>query len=163
MPGELARQIQLVTELADVADAMGSHLAHTDLDRALGCERKCRIRDVVAGKGLQNAPSPRPHHSETRLAARHVDCRTARLLGDVTLEPSDIAAKRGGTRYDEKRRVRKACHRDVGLDAAAIIKPLRVNDTAGGDCDIVGTEALQNGLRIRSLHADLAEGAHVEE
>src|SRR4029077_15915512 len=127
MPGELARQVQLVTELADVADAMSSHVRHTDLDCALGCERERRIRDVIGGKGLQEGPSPRPHHSKTRLAARHVDCRTSRLLGHATLEPSDIAAKRGGTRYDEKRRLRKARHRDIGLDAAAIIEPLRVN------------------------------------
>src|SRR5262245_64347125 len=128
MSGELGRHVQFVTKLANIADAMGPYVGHADLERALCGERQCRIRDVVGGNCLEEDPSPWPHHAETRLAARHVDCGAARLLGDVTFEPGDIAAKRGGTRYGEKGCLRQPRYRDVGLDAAARIQPLRVDD-----------------------------------
>src|SRR5262245_28351686 len=142
MSGKLARHIQFVTKLADIADAMGPHVGHADLERALCCERECYIRDVVRGKSLQEDASLWPHYGETRLAARHVDCRAARFLGHVTFEPGDIAAKRGRSRYGQKRSLREPRHRDVGLDAAALIQPLRVNDPTRSDRDIVGTDAL---------------------
>src|SRR5262245_18875823 len=117
MPGELARHIQLETELADIADAMGSHVCHSDLDRGLRCEGEGGIGADDGRKALQEDPSTRSHHREARLAARHVDCRTLRRVGSLTLEPSDIATKGGGTRYDKERRLREPRHRHVRLDA----------------------------------------------
>src|SRR5262245_40703965 len=44
--GELARHVQLVTELADIADALGPHVRHTDPARAPGRQREARIREM---------------------------------------------------------------------------------------------------------------------
>src|SRR5262249_12594683 len=51
----------------------------------------------------------------------------------------------------------------VRFDAATLIEPLRIDDAARRNCDIVGAYALQYRFRIRSLDVDLAERAHVKE
>ena len=52
---------------------------------------------------------------------------------------------------------------EVGLDAAVGVQPLRVDDAAGLDGDVVGADALQHGFGIGALDADLAERRHVEQ
>ena len=44
-----------------------------------------------------------------------------------------------------------------------LVEPLRVDDAAGRDRDVVGRDALQHGLGIGALDAELAERAHVEQ
>ena len=57
----------------------------------------------------------------------------------------------------------EARDRQVGLDAAVAIEPLRVDDAARRHGHVVGRDALQYGLRVAALDADLAERREVEE
>src|SRR5262249_27830617 len=74
-----------------------------------------------------------------------------------------IAPDHCRTGHDKKRSVRKARDRYIRFDAAALIEPLRIDDAARGNRDIVGAYALQYRFRVRSLDVDLAEWAHVKE
>ena len=84
-------------------------------------------------------------------------------VGDVALQPGEIAqhARRG--RDDEEHVGREARDRDVGFHAAVAVEPGRIDDAAGRHGHVVGRDQLQDGLGVAALDADLAEGREVEE
>ncbi len=62
-----------------------------------------------------------------------------------------------------KRSCGLAGHRQVGLDGATIVEPLRVDDPPDRDGHVVGAHLVEHPLRVRSLHEELAERRQVEQ
>ena len=57
----------------------------------------------------------------------------------------------------------QAGHGQIGLDAAAWVQELGVDQLAVGDGDVVGANPLQLALRVGPLHQIFGERAHIEE
>ena len=53
MGGVLGRDVELVSEFADIGDAHAQHARKADVDLARGAERKRLVREVGAGERLQ--------------------------------------------------------------------------------------------------------------
>ncbi len=82
---------------------------------------------------------------------------------DVALQPVEVLGLGLRTGDDEEERLRQACHREIGLDAAALIEPLCVHHLAGCDVDVVRAYAVEYLERIGSLEAKLGERGLIEE
>ena len=86
-----------------------------------------------------------------------------RIRRDVPLQPVQIAvlARRAG--HDQKGVLGEARHREIGLDAAALVQPLRIDDAAGRDRDVVRADPLQRRFGVAPLKEELAERGQVEQ
>ena len=80
------------------------------------------------------------------------------LNRDVAAQPGEIPHRRSCRGDDHEQRFRQARHSQVRLYAAALIKPLCVNDFAGINGHVVGTEPLQHRPGIAALDAEFCEG-----
>ena len=111
-------------------------------------ERERLVRQVGGGERLQQL---------ARARALHVDLRVAR--GDVGDEG---VARRRGAGASRSRRGGARCRRrppeplvvelgdrEVGLELAALVEPLRVGDVPGVAVDVVGRDAVEERARRR--------------
>ena len=81
----------------------------------------------------------------------------------MAFQPGEIARLRRGGRDDEEARFALARDRQVGLDAAALIEPLRVDDLADGNRDVVGANPVEHGLGVRAFEHELGKRRLVEQ
>ena len=62
---------------------------------------------------------------------------------------------------DQEIFVGASCNRQVGLDAAALVDPLGVDDAPGWHVDVVAAQAIQLGQGVRPLDLELGHEGHV--
>ena len=161
--GELGRHVELPAQLPDVGDAGRARRRVADVDLAGGREGEGVVAEIRARDPRQQVPGPRPHDAEDGVGGRHVRDRGPRPVGDVAAEPVDVPHLTLRPGHDEEAVLGEAGHGDVGLDAAAVVEPLRVDDAARGNRDVVGADAVERRLRVGAGHHDLAEAALVDQ
>jgi hypothetical protein len=76
---------------------------------------------------------------------------------DPALEPIEILGLGLRPAHDQKGTVAEPSHREIGLDAPAVVQPLRVDDLAGRYRDIVRAHMVQHPLGIGAFEAELGE------
>src|SRR5262245_52524490 len=54
-------------------------------------------------------------------------------------------------------------HRQIGLDAAALVQPLGIDDASRLDVDVVGRDAIEHGPGVATLEDEFGEGRLVEQ
>src|ERR1700722_1685065 len=87
----------------------------------------------------------------------------SRILWNIALEPSQIACLRGGRYHDEKTIRGLPCDGQVSFYAATFIEPLRVDDPADRDREVVCRDPVEDVLRVRTLDDEFGEGRLVEQ
>ena len=85
------------------------------------------------------------------------------LIARMPLEPRHVARLRRRTRHDKKAIFSQTRDGQVRFDAAALIEPLRIDDLAWRDVDIIGADTVQNFQRIAAFDRILRKGGLVEE
>ncbi len=85
------------------------------------------------------------------------------VIRRVAPEPCHVAGLRHGAGDHQEFVFGKPCHGEIGLDAAALIEPLGVNDAARLDVDIVGADAVQHLAGIAALDGKFGEARLIEE
>ncbi len=160
---EFRGHIELPAELAHIGDAGRAHARIAEVDLARRAEEKGRIREILVREARQQRPRARSHEAQHGIARGDVHRRRARLIGDVPLEPGEIAGLARGAGDDEIAVVALARHREVGLDAAALVQPLGIDHPARRHRHVVGTDPVEDPLGVRALQQVLGEGGLVEE
>ena len=159
----LGRDVQLPAQLADIGDPHRPCVRVADIDLAAGAEGKGRVGEVGVADPFEQCPGVGPHHGEHAGARGHIGHVNLRAIAQVPLDPGEVAGLRGRRRHHQIAIVREPGDGEVRLDPAPLVEELRVDDLARRHGDIVGAEALQLALRIRSLHQVFGEEAHVED
>ena len=162
MEGELGRYVKLPAELADISNARGSDPCIADLDLLRCAEGPCRIRQVGIRQFLNECPAFRAHQREHRQAGSYIGRDRMRTIGRVAPEPCEVTRLRGTAGHHHELAFGKPRHGEVGLDAASLIAPLGIDDTAGIDVDIIGGNLVQHLRRILALDQKLREARLVE-
>ena len=154
---ELRRNVKLPTEFADIGDPRGANLGIADRYFAPGAKGMRRIRKVRTGKAFQQCAAVRPHHGEDSFGGGDIGDKDVRRPGEMALRPGEIPPRRGSRGNDNEACLRQPRDRKISLYAAALVQPLRVNNTARTDADLVGADPLQRRLRPATLNQKLAE------
>src|SRR4051812_5903913 len=154
--------VEFPAELTDISDAAGSNPGISDVDLSRGGEREGYVGEVSVRQAGQKCPGIRAHDAEDGHAGSDVNGYRPGLHRDVGTEPCEVAdlGRRGS--HDKKARLALASYGKVGLDAAAFVEPLRVDDPSRRDCDVGCADSVQHHLRIRPFDDVLAEGRLVE-
>ena len=161
----LGRDVELPPELAHVGDAARAYARVADLDLARPTEGMGFVRQIGAGHRGQQRAALRTHHAE------HGDARgdigrgavQRRVIVQVAGQPSEIAGLADRRSDDEVARLGEPRDGEVGLDAAAIVEPLRVDDAAHRHIHLAGREAVEHRTGVPALDEVLGEAGLVEE
>ncbi len=78
-------------------------------------------------------------------------------------QPGPVAVGRGSTGDDQVAILANSCHRQVGLNSAALVEPLRVDHPTRGHVDVVGTDPIERAGRVWARNVELGEGGLVEK
>ena len=135
--GLLGRDVQLVAELAQVGDPDAEHPREPDVDLGRPAERERLVGHVNRGDAGQQFPRPRALDVDLRVARRHVRDEGVRVA-DVAAQPGFRVPVRGVGGDHPEPVVGELGHREVGLQRAAGVEPLRIGDPAGLAVHMVG-------------------------
>src|SRR3546814_6121684 len=83
-----------------------------------------------------------------RLTRRHVGDHAVRVVGDVAAQPGEVAARHRRAGHHQEGGLGEARDGEVGLDAAAVVQPLGVDDAARRHKSEEHTSELQSLMRI---------------
>ena len=72
-------------------------------------------------------------------------------------QPGEVSDFGLGGRNDQKAILGQSRHGQVGLDAATLVEPLRINQPAGRQVDIVRGDAVQDTECITTFESKLGE------
>src|SRR5208282_3702455 len=160
-----ARYVEFPAEFADVGDAARAHMRIADLDLARPAERMRGIRQIRSRQLFEQLPATWAHETEHRDAGRDVRDRAprTRLRGDRLSQPSEVArlANRGSD--DQILEFGRARNRQIRLDTAGVIEPLRVDDAADGHIEVRGRHAAKNAAGVRALYEEFCEARLIEQ
>ncbi len=161
--GLLGRNVQFVTQFAQVGDAHAEHPGTADIDFAHAAERKGFVRQVRRCDRLQQFPRARPLDVELGIGRGHVGDRNVPLAADMPFQPgAGVAVRRiGGDHHVTL--LTELDDREVGLDAARFIEPLRVGDASRCAVHRVGRQAVEMRPGIAPLHQEFAHEGHVHQ
>src|SRR5437763_10425383 len=160
---ELRGNVQLVAELSDVRDPAGPYPRVAQIDDP-GCgERKRSSGTVRIRARRQQLAAARPHETEHRIRRGRVECDGARVLRNAAAQPGEIARVRRARGDDEECVLGLARDREVGLDAAALIQPLRIDDPADRHVDVIGADPSEHHRRIAAPEHELGERGLIEQ
>ena len=160
--GVLHRQVQLPSQLADVGDPQRAHGAAGDADHLLRAERERRVRQFSPGHLLQQCPGVRAHHREHRVGRGDVDQLGVGTRRDVARDPVEVVRREARAGGDVELVARDAAHREIALDAAALVEHLGVRERAHRLVDVVGADPAQCRQRAGTLERELGEGRLVD-
>ena len=163
VPGLVGRCVQLPAELADVRDPRRTARRATDLDVANRAEGKRVAGEILSGDRAHDVPALRPHDPEHRPLCGDVDHDRVRIGVDVALEPGEIAPRHPGAAHHQEFVLGEPRHRELRLDAAALVQPVGVHEPAGLDVDIVAADALQRPTGVAALDDVLGKARLVEQ
>ena len=160
---ELGRDVELPAKLAHVGNARRAGVGVAKLDLPAAAEGKGLVGEVVGAQRLQQVPRKGAHDAEHGEARGHIGEHRVRALGDVALEPEGIPHLELAGGHDQIVVVCEPCDGEIGLDAARIVEPLRVDDAAGRHVHLVGGNPAQHPRGVPALEAELGEGGLVEQ
>ena len=75
----------------------------------------------------------------------------------MTPEPRQIPSLGGGRGHDQKPRFAFTGNRQIGLNATELIEPLRVDDPADRNGDVIGADPIEDRFGVGSLQEVLSE------
>ena len=158
---ELGGDVQLPAQFAHVGDTAGAHPCVAEVDLTRPAEREGLVGKAVgrrrAGQRLQQVARVGAHHTEHRVRRGDVGGHHPRLGGKVILEVAEVAHLRGRCGHDQVAIGRQPSDGEIGLDAAALVEPLGVDDLADGHGHIVRADPVQHCLGIGAFQLELAE------
>ncbi len=160
--GELRRDVELPAQLADVGDPQRAYERGAELDLLGRAEGERVVAEVRRGELGEEVAAARSHDGDRGETRRDVGGPGAGVA-DRGAKPSEVAPAGGGPGDDEVLVLSGSGHREIGLDAAVVVAPLRVDDPADLDVDVVGRDVVQHGGRIRPADDVLRVAAEVEE
>ena len=159
----LDRDVQLVAELAEVGDAQREHRRVPEVQLPRAHVGKVGIGERRIGELREHVARARPAQIEHGPRGRLVVDRDAAVVRQVALQRRAVAHAQRAARDEVEPVGREPRDRDVGLDAAALVAQLRVDDGAGRPIQIVRREVLQQRERAGTAHLVLGERAHVDQ
>ena len=162
MVRHVGRDIEFPAELADIGHAMGAGDAMADLDRLRRAEGEILVRQALRDQRLQEIARLRPHHRHHRFRHGHIHGKTVRAVGNMTVDPVQVAPHRRRRGDNEELVGREPCHRHISLDMAVLVQELGIDDLAVGHRDIIAAKPLQHRLGVLADDPDLAEAGQVE-
>ena len=160
---KLRGDVELPAEFTDVGDARCPHQAVAQFDLAAGRERERLVGQVRRRQGLQKGARVRPHQGDHAHRRGHVRGDAVRVRRNVRLEPVEVPHFACGGGDDQEAVFGQARHREIRLDAAALVQPLCVDDAAGLHIDLVGADPAEHPGRVPALQAELRERRLVEQ
>ena len=141
---------------------MGAGDAMADLDRLRRAEGEILVRQALRDQRLQEIARLRPHHRHHRFRHGHIHGKTVRAVGNMTVDPVQVAPHRRRRGDNEELVGREPCHRHISLDMAVLVQELCIDDLAVGHRDIIAAKPLQHRLGVLADDPDLAEAGQVE-
>ena len=162
MRGLIRADVKLPAEFADIAHPMRPGETHSQLDFTGGSKGVCVIAEVVRTDELHQVPRLGPHDAENGLGHRDV-CDDRKIVAHMPPEPRHIPNHCRRRDDQQKRGFGQAGHGQIALDPAPRVQHLRVDETSGGNVDVIGADALEEGAGVAPLDPDLAKGRHIEQ
>ena len=160
---EFGRDVQFPTKLANIGDARGAHDGIAEFDLLAGRERKGLVRQVIRAERLQQRPGIGAHDRDDPHARGDIGQDRMSISVDMALKPIEIARFGFGTCHDQKRRRAQPSHRQIGLDTALLVQPLRINQLARRDIDVIGANPVEHAHRIAALQPELCKARLIEQ
>ena len=156
-------RVQLPAELAHVRHPQGVDGHEADGDGARGEVRETRVGDVVARQRREDVARPGSPQREADPAGCDVVEQHAAVIGQVPPQPAQVVLPDRGPGDHQVAVGRDPGHRQVALDAAALVEQLRVDDPADRYVHVVRAQPLEERDRTRTDDLDLGERALIEQ
>ena len=161
--GELSGDVELPAQLPHIGDPGGPDQAVAQFDLPARSEGKTLRGQVRRRQGLQQGPRLGPHQRDHPHGRGDIGRHATGPCRDMALQPVKIPRFRGGGGDDQVAVLAQARHRQVGLYAALLVQPLRIDDAPGGHIHIVGANPVQRSHRVPALQAILGERGLIKQ
>ena len=160
MSRHIRRNIDLPTQLSDVRHPVNPCQAHANLDRLRRAKGVHIIAKIRGRDGLQKLACLGAHHGQHTFARCHIGNDHA-VIAHMPFQPGLVRQPCRSRGHHQIRRLAQPgdCH--IGLDTAAIIQKLRIDDLSFGHVILPASHIVQKGAGIWPFDAQLAKGRHV--
>jgi hypothetical protein len=159
----LDRNVQLVAQLAEIRHPQRQDGGKGEIELARAHVGEVGVAERRVGQPREHVARARPAEVEHGLRGGEVVDRDSAAGGDVALDRRAIAHAQCTSGDEVEAVFREPGDRDIGLDAAAFVAKLRVDDGANRPIEIVASEALQQRECVGAAHFEFGERAHVDD